>query len=203
MIITALALVAGAVLRFWLDMLSPALTKIQTSEELGGETRIFVVEDPFIVKVPGLTTLTGVMIDGIRLPLVEDRPFQQVKPDKEPETVYEPMTMVELRYSDEDGPHLIRSEFSNDGRWQVGSTLVVGGEWDDNPETFASSIDLEEKDAEIAKLKEKAKADQAKKDAEIAKLKEKAKADQAKKDAEIANLKRENAALKKAKQGSK
>lgn len=153
MIITALALVAGAVLRFWLDMLSPALTKTQITEELGGETRIFVVEDPYIVKVPGLATLTGVMIDGIRLPLTEDRPFQKVPKDKEPETVYVSMTMVELRYSDENGAHLIRSEFSNDGKWQVGSTLVVGGEWDDDPESFVSSIDVAEKDAEIAKLK--------------------------------------------------
>jgi hypothetical protein len=164
---TALAHVAGAVLRFWLGMLSPALQKTQLSQDLGGEPRVIKIEDPFIVKVPGLQTLTGVSIDGVRLPLVEDRPFQQCRPDKEPETTYEKMVMVELRYSEEEGAHLIRSEFSNDGRWQVGSTLVVAGEWDDNPESFASSIDLEEKDAEIAKLK------------------------------------KENAALKKAKQGSK
>lgn len=145
-------------------------------ESFNGEIREFQVTDPKKLKVPGLVELEGVIIDGVNLPIMEDRPFQQaVEPGAEPTVTYEPVYMVMHCYSEEDGPFLERQVFSNNGEWQVGSKVKVAGTWDEAPESFVSSLDVAElessKDAEIAKLKEKAEAAQAKKDAEIAKLK--------------------------------
>lgn len=131
----------------------PLSDKISASAFFDERTKAFTVSDARIVCVPGLTKLDAVEIDGVPMPFTDLRNFAKLDPGKEPEVVQQEMPIVELRYADEVGPFLARSVFSNDGVWQIGSSVVVRGDWDEDPETFTSSIDLASKDAEIEKLK--------------------------------------------------
>jgi hypothetical protein len=73
--------------------------------------------------------------------------------------------IFELSFKEDGTPILIRSVYSNDGKFAVGSEVGLIGTWDDKIEKFVSSKDLDEKDAEIAKLKaELAKAKEPKKE---------------------------------------
>lgn len=112
-----------------------------------------MVANPMRVEVPGCIELLRVFVDGVELPLEEDRNFSRQDLGKEPSMVAMPVPLVSLEHVDPYGTCLVRSLYSNDGLWQVGSTVVVVGEWDEGAEeTFVSSSVVAEKEARIATL---------------------------------------------------
>lgn len=119
--------------------------------------RPFTVTSPTRIEVPGCTFVHRVFVDGAEMPVEEDRMFAVEKKGKEPEMVPHTVPLCSLEHVEGHGTCLVRSLYSNDGLWQVGSTVVVVGEWDsDAEETFVSSRlveqDLAARDARIAEL---------------------------------------------------
>lgn len=115
-------------------------------EQVMDETaRAFVVGDDGLLVVPGLVQVAGVTIDGVDLPLEEERFFAEQPLGKEVTTVCRSVPMIELGDLPGVGPVLRRAIWSNNGVWQPGSQVVVRGTWDDEPvEEFVSSKDVDE-----------------------------------------------------------
>lgn len=159
----------------------PHMDDVRTA--LDPRAREIIVDDVRRVAVNGLLEVDQILIDGIDLPMTDLRPVVKQDPGKEPETVMIEMPIVTVSDLPGFGRCLIRSVLSNDGNWQLGSKVVVIGEWAEGPqERFVSSLDVDgvvaKKDQEIKKLSGQladapSKADLEARDKEIAALKAK------------------------------
>jgi hypothetical protein len=147
--------------------------------------RSFVVDDVSRVPVPGLRLVERVFVDGVEVPVEETRNMASQDPGQE--VVMRPVLVpiVALEYIEPVGACLVRSVYSNDGRWHQGSTVTVVGEWDeDGDERMVSSKLLDEAEAAVearekeladlrasAKESERLRREVEARDAEIARLK--------------------------------
>lgn len=157
----------------------PHMDDVRTA--MDPRAREIVIDDVRRVPVNGLLEVDKILIDGVELPLTDLRPVIKQDAGKEPETVMIEMPIVTVSDLPGFGRCLIRSVLSNDGNWQLGSKVVVIGEWEEGPqESFVSSLDvnqdLAKKDREIKKLSQQvadapSKADLDARDKEIAELK--------------------------------
>ena len=89
--------------------------------------RLFRVEDPQGVQVPGCKSISELRLDGVVIPPSVQEEWLKDLTMKNFERVEVPLYQL---VEGTEGPMIIRSLKSNDGNWQVGSVLAVKGEWD-------------------------------------------------------------------------
>lgn len=108
-----------------------------SSQEISQNFKRVEVKNPAFVELPGCVNIKEIRLDGILLPSFEDR---DVLDNKQGKTRPIRVPLYALMQSIH-GTVLVRSEQSNDGVWQVGSTLWVDAEWEDEslaPESVAA-----------------------------------------------------------------
>lgn len=163
-------------------MAFPTLSEQKPDLHLNENARTIRVTNENYLAAPGLRKVETVFLGHVELPPVSTRPFSKQELGKEEEMVDTEVPMLQLGDMPDIGTVLLRSIWSNDGKWQVGTDVTVIGEWDesDDPKDFVPQTELDSTkkaldaaNAEIAKLKADADA-KAKAEAEAAK---KAKAD--------------------------
>jgi hypothetical protein len=143
----------------------PAEAQTNSNFRSNENCRFFKVENEFYIECPGLLSLENVVIGGYQAELTDIRNFAEQPLGSEVRMTPVEVPIFELSFKEDGTPILIRSVYSNDGKFAVGSEVGLIGTWDDKIEKFVSSKDLDEKDAEIAKLKaELAKAKEPKKE---------------------------------------
>lgn len=107
-------------------------------EDLGFKS--FVVTDADAVEIPGIVSIEELRLNGHTIPQYVDH---KVPKDSTLQT-FDTLRMANYRL--EVGPRgvpvLERSQGSNDGKWQLGSVVMVKGEWeDDAPAANADGLD--------------------------------------------------------------
>jgi hypothetical protein len=123
--------------------LFPKQTPIITDPEQG--YRVFTVVRSEGIDLPGCTSVTEVRLNGQVIPpyvdekVLDDLTFQNRSPVRLP--------LWQLIHG-ENGPMLVRSMKSNDGAWQVGSTVSIMGTWNDGTDELDSMS--------VAELKQRA-----------------------------------------------
>lgn len=148
----------GEAISLFLSMAFPGLTNIDSELALNERARTFTVDNERFIAVPGLSNIEACFIDGVEIPLTQERPFWEEKPGKEAEPVMHEVPMLQLSDVPDVGTVLVRAVWSNNGIWQIGSKVVIVGDWTELPdEQFVSSVkvdtEMAKKDAEIAALK--------------------------------------------------
>lgn len=126
---------------------------------LDPRTREIQITNNQYVLVDGLNAIERILIDGIEMPMESMRPFWKQDPGKEEEVVMSPVPILTVQDVPGVGKCLLRSIFSNHGEWQVGSRLMITGDWNEGPEEqFMSNLTvipmLEAKDKQIAAAEE-------------------------------------------------
>lgn len=117
----------------------------RTQEEVdSGEVRVFRIEKtetglgtPYL-KVPGLKALLSVRVGNTVIPMeiAQRFPANNDFTDK----IRTSWPMVSVVRDPEDGqPVLLRSVQSNDGIWQEGVPIYVGGEWEEEAQAIPPS----------------------------------------------------------------
>jgi hypothetical protein len=102
------------------------------SQETAANFKKFTVERSDFIELPGCLSVTEIRLDGHIIPPYEDR---EVLANTTGATKPIRVQLYSLQDSIH-GPILMRSEQSNDGAWQAGSTIWVSGTWqDDQPAT--------------------------------------------------------------------
>lgn len=173
-------------------MAFPTLSEQSPSLELNENARKFKVTNESYLEVPGLLEVETVFLGHVELPLTSTRPFARQEPGKEVDMVETEVPMLQLSDMPDVGTVLLRSIWSNDGKWQLGTEVVVVGKWDESadPKDFVPQTELdkakaalEAANAELAALKSgaNAEAEAAKKAKAQADAKAKAEAETAKK----------------------
>lgn len=150
---------------------------LDPATELNPRSRKITVTHQDYVLIDGCLELEHVLIDGIEIPMTDMRAFSKQDPGKEPEMVLAPVPLLSVQDVPGVGRCLLRSIFSNHGQWQIGSTLIVTGEWAEGPEEhFVSNLAmmpvLAEKDKQIAEAQATAQRHADEKDELATRLKE-------------------------------
>lgn len=95
--------------------------------------RIFTVTRTQGVDLPGCVSLEEVRLNGHTIPPYVDEKVLDDLTFQNRSTVRVPLYHL---VGGPNGPMLVRSLKSNDGAWQMGATISVKGQWNDNSEGY-------------------------------------------------------------------
>ena len=111
---------------------------IPLAERQAANIREYIGDGTPELRVPGLTKVTQVVIGRVNIPLEQDYKFPNNSDFAQ--KVHTTLPVIALDVSEDGCPILLRSTHSNDGIWQDGHKIYVGGEWeDDEPKAEASA----------------------------------------------------------------
>jgi len=109
------------------------ITGLSQAEKSSGSIREFLGDGTAYLRVPGLKEVKSVQIGRTGIPLEQDYQFPHNSNFQQKVQITFPFVSVQP------GPDgvkvLLRSVHSNDGIWQAGQKIYVGGVWDDTPVT--------------------------------------------------------------------
>lgn len=105
-------------------------TTILSDQEKG--YRVFTVEQENFVLLPGCLSVEDIKLDGVTIPQYIEEEVLSDLTDKRFHTLRIALWDV---VQNEQGPALVRSLKSNNGKWQIGSRISVLGKWADAPAT--------------------------------------------------------------------
>jgi hypothetical protein len=100
----------------------------------GVEVREFLGDGSAVLLVPGLQSLVSVQVGRTPIDLTRDYQFPVNSDFYRKVTTTLPQAAVVA--GDDGVPILVRSKHSNDGVWQKGETVFVGGIWSDSSESL-------------------------------------------------------------------
>lgn len=103
------------------------MDQMDAEEIANANVRPFVGDGTKFLFVPGLKSVSSVRVGTTNIPLVETRKIPMSADDIRPIT----FPLIDLQLNAQGQPILRRSVFSNDGIWQKGVNIYVGGEWDE------------------------------------------------------------------------
>jgi hypothetical protein len=118
--------------------------------EAEGEVRIFVGDGSPVLKVPNLEKVLSVHVGRTKVPLERDYKFPLNADAERKEKVRTTLPHIVLDENEAGEKVLMRSKHSNDGNWQDGVKIYVGGEWSDSElppaapgdEAFAGAVEV-------------------------------------------------------------
>lgn len=128
--------------------------EIMNQSALDDRSRLIIVSNSKYIETPGLLWVDAVSIDGVNIPLEDERPMYEMAPAAGdalgPVSVKSvPVPMVQVMDVPTLGTVLARSQYSNFGEWQIGSRVIVTGEWAERPvDTFVPASDIDAVQAE-------------------------------------------------------
>ena len=145
---------------------------ISTEERAAKNIRQFVGDGSPVLKVPGLKEDTSVRVGTVDIPLTMTEEVPLDIDAKRHET--HEIALIKLDKAPDGTPTLLRSIKSNNGMWQAGVPIFVGGKWGDE-KASAPPVDASAAKAKADAAKQQAEADaKAKADAEAEAAKAKA-----------------------------
>ncbi len=106
-----------------------ALEGLNAQEMYAANVRTFVADGTPYLFVPGLKSVSSVRVGGTTIPLEEMREFPMDADHKRFISI--PIPLISLQFDSSGNAILLRNELSNDGIWQPGVNVYVGGEWDE------------------------------------------------------------------------
>jgi hypothetical protein len=115
-----------------------AIQGLTATEKNAANVRVFEGDGTPFLRVPGLVKVESVRVGTTEIPLVitmdvpQDASLTKMMPV--------PVPMIDLQETDDGEKILLRSQFSNDGMWQKGARIYVGGEWEDEQGKEVSAI---------------------------------------------------------------
>lgn len=130
---------------------------VPTEERMAKNIRQFVGDGTPLLKVPGLKEVTSVRVGSADIPLsIEER--VPTDPDAKLHQTVE-VALIKLDKLEDGTPVLMRSVKSNNGMWQNGVAVYVGGKWSGDKEPTAPPVDNDTAKAKAEAAKQQAKAD--------------------------------------------
>ena len=148
------------------------LVGISEEERSAKNVRQFVGDGSPVLKVPGLKEVTSVRVGTADIPLTMTEQVPIDVDAKRHET--HEIALIKLDKAPDGTPILMRSIKSNNGMWQAGVPVFVGGKWGDTKEVTAPPVDNSAAKAKAEAAKQQAEADakaKAEAEAEAAKAK--------------------------------
>lgn len=95
----------------------------------GTEVRSFVGDGTPYLPLPGCKSVSSVRVSGVEVPPFVENKFPVGQGDNQ-EFIRQLWPLYELSAAEDGTPVLLRSVQSNDGIWQQGAVVTIGGEWE-------------------------------------------------------------------------